>query len=1008
MAQSPPENQDFLSKTVESVKDMEPPIRFIIVFFALLVFVFVSNALIPDEFVLLVYLLPFVGLLVYLIWEFQQWKVRESERRDAHLENKDVRDHELEKAKLEYEYKDRQDKRDYDLEKRKIAQESQQSPPDPAKKKETVADSRFAYLDWLKREVSQLSLQGVDPDATEDEAEGTLNLDQIYTALLTAEPESPEKEMSPERLGRPEKRISAVAQLNQHSRLVLLGDPGSGKSTFINFVAMCLTYEALDAKDKGLQLLTAPLPDDEGNDQEERQPWGHGTLIPLRIILRDFAARGLPDANKHATVDHLWRFVEAELAQDELSHCLTFLKAQFEAGKAILLLDGLDEVPEADKRRQQLKEVVDAFALKYPDCRIVVTSRTYAYQKQAWELQQFRATVLQPFSVGQIRRFVDGWYAYTAGRRNHPEGWAANRAQTLKDAILSQKNLYELAVRPLLLTLMASLHAWRRGELPSDRQELYEDSVDLLLNRWERRQRVWDGEKETEMQPSLVEWLKTDRTKVRDVLNKLAYEAHVEQGDREQTADIPQKKLLDELGALSNNPNFNPRQLEKYLRDRAGLIAARGDAVYTFPHRTFQEYLAACHFIYNVNSGYPDSVPQMARMAPNTWREVLLLAAAMEGANRVWNLVDALSNYTDDLNDEADLWGRQLAGQMLHETIDPQATLNLRNQRLRQRVQTGLERFMASPHMPATERAIAGASLAFLGETRLDVACVVPEMVEVPAGPFLMGSDKQKDSDAFDREMPQDEVALSTYKIGKYPVTNAQFAHFVADGGYENESYWTKAGWAEKEKQGWQEPRYREDARLNQANQPVVGVSWYESVAYCNWLKATTERDFRLPSEAMWAKAARGTQGLIYPWGDEWQPENLNWSGSNINWPSAVGIFPAGKSPYGAFDMCGNVLEWCSTVYEEYPFKERPYLAEIEAEGRRCLRGGAFDLNRRVQPRRVPVLRRFPASGATSSAFGLPNISPFLAPEFWVLFSVFFCFLKILPKNLFSVKIGPQ
>src|SRR5262249_56725196 len=107
--------------------------------------------------------------------------------------------------------------------------------------------------------------------------------------------------------------------------------------------------------------------------------------------------------------------------------------------------------------------------------------------------------------------------------------------------------------------------------------------------------------------------------------------------------------------------------------------------------------------------------------------------------------------------------------------------------------------------------------------------------------------------------------------------------------------------------QTWADPLYNAD------NQPVVGISWYEAVAYCRWLSAATGREFYLPSEAEWEKAARGLHGLIYPWDNEWRSGRCNSSEASIGRPSPVGSFPAGASPYGALDMAGNVSEWCPT-----------------------------------------------------------------------------------------------
>ncbi len=227
MTPSPPENQDFLSKTIENVKDMPPPLRFGIVFFALFLFAVLGNAVVPDNFVLLVYLLSIGVLVVYIFWEYQQ-------RKDQRLSKKDEFEYDLEKAKLQLQFKDEQDKRKHERELKKLDQQPAPAvtpiPPSPP-----AEELRPDYLNWVRTQVSELSLLGVDPEATRDEQEGRLHLDRVYTALLTADAEAAGKPEQPELFGRGEKRLSAVAQLNQQSRLVLLGDPGGGKSTFVNY-----------------------------------------------------------------------------------------------------------------------------------------------------------------------------------------------------------------------------------------------------------------------------------------------------------------------------------------------------------------------------------------------------------------------------------------------------------------------------------------------------------------------------------------------------------------------------------------------------------------------------------------------------------------------------------------------------------------------------------------------------------------------------------------------------
>jgi formylglycine-generating enzyme required for sulfatase activity len=519
---------------------------------------------------------------------------------------------------------------------------------------------------------------------------------------------------------------------------------------------------------------------------------------------------------------------------------------------------------------------------------------------------------------------------------------ARGRATLLKQAIFENDRLLELAGRPLLLTLMASLHAWREGSLPEDRAELYDATVDLLLEIWEKRRL------EPNIQPSLAEYLKVGREKIRGLLGELAYQVHKSQSEsKEGTADIDEGALVS--GLMRLNPDFevNPARLVEYLSHRAGLLVSRGVGVYSFPHRTFQEYLAACHL---VDSDFLYELAQWARQDPNRWREVALLAGAKAGG------LGAILSFVDDLcprpesdseNGEAEAWGALLAGQILVETVD----LNrIRNQKrhILERVQAGQVDILSKGQLPARERVAAGRTLAHLGDPRPGVGLRndgLPDIIwcQVPAGPFLMGSDPKRDPQAYDNEKPQHKVDLRAYKIGRYLVTNAQYAAFVEDGGYTDkwEQCWTKAGWKWK---GKRTGPSRYGSNFDLPNHPVVGVTWYEAVAFCNWLTFQLGQAIRLPTEAEWEKAARGADGRLYPWGDEPDPNRANYSDTGIGSTSAVGCFPSGVSPYGVHDMAGNVWEWTLSDYKKYP-----YQADDRQEDRsrtnvlKVLRGGSWN-----------------------------------------------------------------
>jgi formylglycine-generating enzyme required for sulfatase activity len=244
--------------------------------------------------------------------------------------------------------------------------------------------------------------------------------------------------------------------------------------------------------------------------------------------------------------------------------------------------------------------------------------------------------------------------------------------------------------------------------------------------------------------------------------------------------------------------------------------------------------------------------------------------------------------------------------------------------------------------------------------------------VPVPAGEFGMGS-TEKEADAalalcnasygncehgwFANEQPQHTVTLDAYWIGQTEVTNAQFQQFVDAGGYAAERYWSAEGWQVRSDAGWEGSRCLEDDNVNAPDQPVVCVSWHEAEAYTRWLSEVSGAAIRLPTEAEWEKAARGTDGRTFPWGDLFDGSRLNFCDVNCeaNWKdetyddgyaytAPVGSYAEGASPYGALDMGGNVWEWVNDRYDGSYYSQSPSEnPQGPATGKiRLLRGGSW------------------------------------------------------------------
>jgi gamma-glutamyl hercynylcysteine S-oxide synthase len=231
------------------------------------------------------------------------------------------------------------------------------------------------------------------------------------------------------------------------------------------------------------------------------------------------------------------------------------------------------------------------------------------------------------------------------------------------------------------------------------------------------------------------------------------------------------------------------------------------------------------------------------------------------------------------------------------------------------------------------------------------------EMVFVPGGPFVMGTDDRVV--ALDNERTAHLVDVPDFHLDRTPVTNERFLRFVEDGGYEREEFWEPEGyewlreegirapkhWYQKEPHDWWTQRFGFDEPLNPA-EPVVHVSWYEADAYARWVGK------RLPTEAEWEKAASWDpstgKGRLFPWGDE--APVLGDGRANVDQlafrAAEVGAYPAGASAYGALGMIGDVWEWTASEFYAYPgFESFPYREYSEVffdDGYRVLRGGSW------------------------------------------------------------------
>lgn len=528
---------------------------------------------------------------------------------------------------------------------------------------------------------------------------------------------------------------------------------------------------------------------------------------------------------------------------------------------------------------------------------------------------------------------------------------AADLTTRLQRAV-RRPDLRPLAGNPLLLTVMAIVQT-TKGVLPDARALLYDDIVELLLWRWEAIKLEKPDDEATDWHHLLSAAVLSD-IDVKQKLWELAFTVHAQgqsgEAGANATADIREADLLDSLRQLHPEGSWDwTADMVEIMKRRAGLLIESRPKVYRFPHRTFQEHLAACHL--STRPNFTEEALKLAQ-AGAYWREVLLLATGRlvhSGSIEpplvlIGELCPAVGSAVapDDIATWRNIW---LAGECLVEVGLTRANRHRTGKELTERVRRQLTALITAERLSPRERAAAGSVLSIIGDER-----DLEEMVLVPAGPFLMGTKpeqvepqvaitfdwyKRNASDSnvtednirrwLQRELPQHEVMVDAFRISKYPVTNEQYAQYVAATGHRPPQHW------------------RSDTPPSELfNHPVVNVSWHDANAYCAWLSQQRGKLVRLPTEAEWEKAARGIDGRIYPWGNEFDADRCNMFETKIRTTSTAGIFPSGNSPYGVADMAGNVWEWTSSQYQKYPYRPDDGREAPTGDGTRTLRGGAF------------------------------------------------------------------
>lgn len=724
-----------------------------------------------------------------------------------------------------------------------------------------------------------------------------------------------------------ERALLAFEAVLQYPRLVLLGDPGSGKSTFIRYLAWSLAQHQI--KSGGAYALI-------NNDHSlNKIP----IILPLRILATNIA--------KHGTSDEtVFNTLSTEILAYYPHRLDDFLSTALSRGSIILLFDGLDEVPlEAGKDyvdRFTVLRAVHNFSKRYAACSYVITLRTRAFEGVFADELGWHVETIAPFTMGQIRHFAYAWYKEMAGKKQIEE----DRAQTLANIIItnlrhpSRKQLREMASNPLLLTLIA-LNLYNKGDLPRDRPQLYERILDLLLGQW-------DQVRDNYSLGYVIGKPEWDSSYIMPLLDQLSYLAHTEAQSEDGRGRLKRGEVYAALidffrKAQLSNPGDTALRFLDYVDQRSGLLQPDTTDTYVFAHLTFQEYCAGRKIALHSN----DPVGLFMRHRhDDRWREPILLGVGRSTPLVVDRLLmDLVDQEEAGVTKPLTTWYRDL---ILAAEIGSDRDWDylrtrptIRVDRLQRQLRKGLVSLLENYSQPLSirERIRAAFLLGVLGDPRFPISLedwhkaisqardndVTGYLCRVSAGSYTIGSppNQQNTNKA---EQPEHIVHYEQpFWIARYPITNSQWKKWVDAGGHSS--------------------AFANDPDLNGSNQPLVGVSWNEANAFCSWISHELGIKVRLPTEAEWEAAARGPRGFQYPWGDEWIKDRAATSEDRADrdwlWSVPVGCYPTGQATCGAYDMAGNVWEWTADEWRSYPGAPRTFMEK----GRWVLRGGAYSDN---------------------------------------------------------------
>ncbi len=806
-----------------------------------------------------------------------------------------------------------------------------------------------------------------------------------YLSLDTNIPDKRQISKSKLQANRENRPLSVLELFNQEKRLLLCGEEGSGKRTFLRTALIYLTVQNLTLND-----ITSPNSDDYALPESIAENWGQITLLPVFISINELISWNFEQTHKNTFID----FLNNKFSQAGWSNSFHLFSKEIKERGIQIFIEGLSlDIYKTSAGQRIICKLLD-FSREYQKCRILIAA---SGKKNEWEPHgigsDFSIGEITPLSLNKIQQCLRSVYRFVKKGGVIEHDFILENEIDLDNLLLENKDLAHIVQNPFYLTLLMIL--WVSGDrsIPTSQAEILGEAIRQIIKRW-----VWDGK-------SLEEVLNVSNEEVIDQLGHWIYQSIGLSEKKGIELSLSRNDIVTELIKINKNLQLDNAQLIRELEINKEIFIEFKPDSFNFSYSLIKDDLLANHLS---KHGSVKIIIQWILNNPQANQNLLRLTAAKIAYSYPEKL-KILLEYLLEIKGKNRAWSSYFAGMIMAENEQKKigkADLV--------RIQSLLINVLEAGELPINKITSLGEIIDKIGDLRfLKDAWHLPNdplfgFNKIPEGDFIMGTreediqkligefgigsdwdgqtlgamlsqephadqliqemgltDGWEELDAqvlmkqwYKRETPQHRVFLPTYYIGRYPVTIAQFRAFVLSSGFKPEI---------------------PEGLNGIANHPISHVTWEDAMRYCNWLsqvlanspktpeiiKELLKNEWKvcLPSEAEWEKAARGpadqkTPTRRYPWGNDFCSDRANLKEIGLGTTTSVGSFPKGASFYGLLDMSGNVWEWTRSMWGEdeyivnfpYPYNSadgRESRQDKQLNSLRTLRGASFNNYRR-------------------------------------------------------------